>query len=321
LNLPAMFIVAVMGCLIGIGIKQAASFNTLMVIIKVGVILLFIACGVAFINKANWTPFIPENTGIFGQYGWSGIFRASGIMFFAFTGFDALSTVAQEAKNPQKDMPIGMLGSLGVSTICYILVVLVLTGVVSYTMLNVPDPIAVAVNAMGPSFIWLRFVIKIAILAGMTSVILVMLLGQTRIFYTMSHDGLLPKKFGKVSDKYHTPLFNTVIVTFAGMLLSGFLPVSILGQLTVMGALLAFALVCFAVLVLRFRQPLLHRPFKTPLFPWIPILGTLSCIVQMILLPSVVWMQLIGWLIIGYFIYFYYGQHHSKLRNPVPKKK
>lgn len=315
INLPAMFIIALMGFLISIGIKAAASFNNVMVVIKMGVILLFIVCGIAFVNSSNWVPFIPENTGVFGQFGYSGIFRGAGVVFFAFIGFDALSTLSQEAKNPQKDLPIGMLASLGISTICYIIVVLILTGIVSYKALNVPDPIAIAVDALGVGFLWLRFVVKIAILAGLTSVILVMLLAQSRIFYTMAHDGLLPKSFGNIHPKYHTPAFTTAIITVIAMVVTGIFPVGILGQIVNMGTLLVFAIVCFGVLVLRYSQPLLHRPFKTPFVPWIPLLGTLTCIMQMVLLPLVTWVQLVLWMIVGYIIYFFYGKKNSNLRR------
>jgi APA family basic amino acid/polyamine antiporter len=319
-NLPAMLIVAIMGCLVALGIKCAAGFNSVMVVIKMVVILLFIGCGIAFLKADNWQPFMPENTGVFGQFGWSGVFRGAGVVFFAFIGFDALSTLAQESKNPQRDLPIGMLGSLGISTIVYMIMALVLTGVVSYTLLGVSDPIAVAVNALGTKFIWLRYFVKVAILAGLTSVILVMILGQSRIFYTMSHDGLMPKLFGKVHPKLRTPFFTTIIVTLVGMLISGTFPVVILGQLTSMGALLAFAIVCFGVMVLRYTQPLLHRPFKVPFSPWVPLAGTLACVAQMVLLPGVTWVQLVIWMAIGWAIYYFYGRHHSKARNPVAKR-
>lgn len=321
INLPAMLIIALMGILVAVGIKAAASFNNLMVIIKLSVIALFVACGVAYINSDNLTPFVPQNTGTFGQFGFSGVLRGAGVVFFAFIGFDALSTMAQECRNPQKHMPIGMLGSLGISTLAYIFVGIVLLGVVSYTMLNVPDPIAVAVNALGPKFLWLRFVIKIAILAGLTSVVLVMLLGQARIFYTMSKDGLLPKPFSKISERFHTPFFSTVIVALVCLVLTGTFPVGILGQLTCMGALLAFAIVCFGILVLRYKQPTLHRPFKTPFVPWIPLAGTIACIIQMIALPGVTWVQFLIWMVIGCIIYFGYSIKHSKARALLKKKK
>jgi APA family basic amino acid/polyamine antiporter len=321
INVPAMVIVALIGALVAVGIRAAASFNNLMVIIKLGAIALFVACGVAFINLDNLTPFIPQNTGTFGEFGWSGILRGGGVVFFAFIGFDALSTMAQECRNPQKHLPIGMIGSLGISTLVYIIIGFVLLGIVSYTTLNVPDPITVAINALGPSFVWLRFVIKLAILAGLTSVVLVMILGQSRIFYTMSKDGLLPKSIAKISSRFQTPFLATIMVTLACMILAGIFPVAILGQLTSMGALLAFAIVCFGILVLRYKQPTLHRPFKTPFVPWIPLAGTLVCVIQMIALPGVTWVQFLIWMFIGCLIYFGYSVKHSKARAALVKKK
>ena len=315
LNLPAIIIIALIGWMVSVGVKTAAVLNNLLVFVKIGIILLFIACGVAYLKVDNWTPFIPANTGVFGEFGWSGIFRGAGIVFFAFLGFDAVSTLAQESKNPQKDMPIGMLGSLGICTVLYIVFGLVLTGVVSYTFLGVPDPIAVAVNALGPQFTWLRLIVKIAILAGLTSVILVMLMGQARVFYAMAQDGLIPKVFGTISQKFRTPLFTTVVVTLVGMGIAGFLPVDILGQLTSMGALFVFGMVCFGILILRFTQPNLHRPFRTPFTPWVPLLGTLSCFFLMVLMPGVTWLQLLAFMVIGCLFYFMYGRHHSKLQK------
>jgi APA family basic amino acid/polyamine antiporter len=288
-----------------------------MVVIKLAVVVLFIGCGIAYISADNLTPFIPENTGNFGQYGVSGIIRGAGVVFFAFIGFDALSTLAQEAKNPQKDLPRGMLGSLSICTIIYIVVALVMTGLVSYKMLNVSDPIAVAINVLGPKFLWLRLFIKVAILAGLTSVVLVMMLGQTRILYTMAHDGLLPAKLHKLSDKTRTPLFTTAVVTLVAMVIAGLFPVGILGQLVSMGTLLVFAIVCFGVLVLRYRQPSLHRPFKVPFAPWIPLIGAIASFVHMLFLPGVTWIQLIVWLAIGCYVYFKYSIHHSKVRRGV----
>lgn len=315
MNLPAMGLVLLIGGLVAVGIKAAASFNNLMVLVKFLIIILFIACGVAYIKSDNLIPFIPENTGIFGNYGYSGILRGAGVVFFAFIGFDALSTLAQEARNPQRDLPIGMLASLGISTGIYILVAIVLLGVVNYTLLGVPDPIAVAVNALGSQFIWLRYVIKFLILASMTTVVLVMVIGQTRIFYTMAHDGLLPRAFGSISLRFRTPLFTTCVVTILCLVLAGIFPVGLLGKMTAMGALLAFAIVCFGVLVLRYKQPTLHRPFKTPFVPWVPLAGTLACVAQMVLFPGVSWMQFILWMAIGCVIYFTFGATHSYARN------
>ncbi len=321
INLPAMLIIAVITVLLVVGIKESARFNNLMVITKVGVIILFVVIGFFFVKEANWTPFIPENTGEWGHFGFSGIFRAAGVIFFAYIGFDAVSTAAQEAKNPQKHMPIGILGSLGVSTVLYILVAIVLTGIVAYPQLLVPDPVAVGVNAMGENLFWLRPVVKIAAIAGLSSVILVMMLGQPRIFYSMSKDGLLPPFFSKVHPKYQTPYKSTIITGCVALVLGGVLPISILGELVSIGTLLAFTIVCVSIIFLRRSKPDIPRPFKTPLVPLIPILGALFCLIQMASLPLDTWLRLIIWMAVGVIIYFTYGIKKSKLRNIKPDGK
>jgi len=315
LNLPAMFVVAAITILLLIGIRESASFNNVMVVIKVFVILLFIGIGFMFVNKANWHPFIPKNTGVWGHYGWSGIFRGAAVIFFAYIGFDAVSTAAQEAKNPKRDMPIGILGSLGISTLLYILVAIVLTGIVSYTFLNVADPIAVGVNAMGSGLFWLRPIIKIAAIAGLSSVILVMLMGQPRIFFSMSKDGLLPPVFSKVHSRFKTPYVSTLITGFVALILAGILPINILGELVSIGTLLAFAIVCIGIIILRVKKPDIPRPFRTPWVPLIPILGAGICILQMLSLPWETWARLIIWMAVGFIIYFTYGIRKSRLRN------
>jgi APA family basic amino acid/polyamine antiporter len=301
--------------LLVIGIRESANFNNIMVVVKVSVIIIFIAIGFSFINTANWHPFIPKNTGEWGHFGWSGILRGAGVIFFAYIGFDAVSTAAQEAKNPQKHMPIGILGSLGISTILYILVAIVLTGIVSYTLLNVSDPVAVGVNAMGDRLFWLRPIIKIAAIAGLSSVILVMLMGQPRIFFSMSKDGLLPPVFSKVHPKYKTPYFSTILTGSVAMIFAGILPISILGELVSIGTLLAFAIVCVSILFLRYKRPELVRPFKTPFVPLVPILGAGICLLQMFALPGDTWVRLIVWMGIGLIIYFAYGIRNSKLQK------
>lgn len=314
-NLPAMIIIGLIAWLVSRGIQGAAFLNDILVIVKLGIILLFIGFGIAFINADNLVPFIPENSGVFGEFGWSGVIRGSGIVFFAFLGFDAVATLAQEAKNPQRDMPIGMIGSLVICTIAYIAFALVLTGVVSFRNLGVADPVGVAINAFGGNFAWLRYIVKFAILAGLSSVILVMMTALSRILYTMAHDGLLPKMFGKSHPKFRTPFITTWVNCAVAILIAGFFPVSILGQLTSMGALLIFAMVCFGVLILRFTQPTLHRPFKTPFTPWVPLAGTLSCLVLMFLMPAITWLQFLVVIALGCGFYFMYGAKHSTTRS------
>jgi APA family basic amino acid/polyamine antiporter len=315
MNLPAMFIVAAITILLVIGIKESANFNNVMVITKVGVIILFVVIGFYFVKSINWHPFIPKNTGEWGHFGWSGILRGAGVIFFAYIGFDAVSTAAQEAKNPQKHMPVGILGSLGVSTVLYILVAIVLTGIVAYPLLLVSDPVAVGVNAMGEKLFWLRPIVKIAAIAGLSSVILVMLLGQPRIFYTMSRDGLLPPIFSKVHPKFKTPYLSTILTGTVALILAGILPISILGELVSIGTLLAFTIVCIAIIFLRKSKPDIPRPFRTPFVPLIPLLGAGFCLLQMFSLPWDTWLRLIIWMAIGFIIYFTYGIRKSKLRN------
>ena len=315
INIPAMFIIAVLTTLLIFGIKESTNFNNIMVVTKVSVIILFICFGFMFIKTGNWHPFIPKNTGVWGHFGWSGIFRASAVIFFAYIGFDAVSTAAQEAKNPQRDMPIGILSSLGISTILYILMAIVLTGVVSYQFLNVEHPIAIGVDAMGKGMFWLRPIIKTAAIAGLTSVILVMLMGQPRIFFTMSKDGLLPPIFSIVHPKFQTPYVSQILTGFVAMLLAGMLPIKILGELVSIGTLLAFAIVCISVLILRRAKPDIKRPFRTPFVPVIPGLGALICVALMCSLPLDTWLRLIIWMAIGFVIYFSYGIKHSKQNN------
>ncbi|MEI7529842.1 MAG: amino acid permease, partial [Elusimicrobiota bacterium] len=312
-NLPAVLIVALVTGLLVVGIQESATVNDFAVFAKITVVILFIVFGVSYINAANWHPFMPANTGTFGQFGWSGVLRGAGVIFFAYIGFDAVSTVAQEARNPQKDMPIGILASLAVCTVLYIAVALVLTGIVSYKELLVPDPIAVGVNAAGPGLFWLRKFIKIGAIAGLSSVMLVLLLGQPRIFYAMSMDGLLPPLFSKVHPKFRTPYVTTIATGAVAALLGGFFPIGALAEMVSIGTLLAFAIVCASIIVLRRTHADLPRPFRTPWVPLVPALGVLITVVQMLFLPWATWLRLIVWMALGIAIYFFYGRHHSKL--------
>ncbi len=314
INLPALLVVGLAGWLLIKGIRSTANVNNIMVFIKLAVIILFVGCGVFYIKAKNLTPFIPPNTGSFGEFGISGVFRGAGVVFFAFLGFDVLATLAQEAHNPQKSVPRGMFGSLLICTIAYIVVSFVLVGIVPYTKLGVSNPVAVAVNALGPTFWWLRILIKVAILAGLFSVILAMLLSQSRIFYMMGRDRLLPHKFAEVSEKSHTPAFATIVLTAIGMVVSAFLPISLLGQAVSMTLLLAFGIVCVGVLVLRRTEPNLERPFRVRFLPLVSILGASTCLLQMLALPGLIWVQLLIWLLIGCLIYFGYSVRHSKIR-------
>jgi APA family basic amino acid/polyamine antiporter len=312
-NVPAAVIVLLVSIILIVGIRESAGFNSAIVVVKVAVLLLFIGFGVHYINRANWHPFIPPNTGKFGEFGWSGVLRGAGVIFFAFIGFDAVSTAAQEAKNPQKDMPRGILWSLVVCTFMYIAVALVLTGIVHYSKLNVPAPIALGVDSTGHK--WLRPVIKLGAIAGLSSTMLVMLLGQPRIFYSMSRDGLLPPLFSKVHPKFKTPYITTAMTGVVVALVAGLFPIATLTQLTSMGTLLAFVMVSIGVWRLRKTDPNLERPFRTPGMPWVPLLGALICVSQMIGLPLTTWARLVAWLAIGLVIYFVYGRASAARRR------
>ncbi len=327
-NLPAFIGIGAVTALLIVGVSESAKVNNIIVFIKVAVVLAFVVIGGFYVDTANWHPFIPENTAP-GVYGWDGIFRAASIIFFAYVGFEAVSTAAQEAKDPQKDMPFGILGSLLVCTILYIGVSAVLTGIVPYQQLGVADPMAVAVDKIGLG--WFAFLIKIGAILGLSSVMMVLIYGQTRIFYVMARDGLLPEVFSKVHAKFHTPHINTMLVGLLVAIAAGVTPIALLGDLVSLGTLLAFMIVCFSVLYLRKKQPDLHRPFKTPGAPLTPILGMITCgyLVYSIFFGGFfnltdsgreVLMYTGPYLLIGAAIYFLYGRRHSKLRlaqNPL----
>jgi APA family basic amino acid/polyamine antiporter len=319
-NICAAAIILLLTVILILGVQQSANVNTVVVIIKVSIILIFIAIAGHHVlthwsqAMANWHPFIPKSQG-YGHFGLSGIPRAAGVIFFAYIGFDAVSTAAQEAKNPQRDMPRGILGSLAICTVLYILVSGLLTGIVSYTMLNVPDPVAIGIDHTGVR--WGSFLVKLGAIAGLGSVMLVMLLGQSRIFYTMSRDGLLWQWAGKIHPRFRTPYISSIVVGLFVALFAGLVPINILGELVSIGTLLAFVIVCAGVWILRVRKPNLPRPFKTPLVPFVPIAGILVSLYMMISLPLSTWIRLLVWLLLGAIIYFAYGMKHSRVQQAI----
>jgi basic amino acid/polyamine antiporter, APA family len=312
-NLPAAAIVLLVTALLTIGIRESANANAVLVIIKSAVLVIFVVAGIAYVRRDNLVPFIPPNTGEFGSFGWSGVLRGAGVMFFAYIGFDAVSTASQEAKNPQRDLPIGILTSLVLCTVLYIAVAIVLIGIVPYSRLNVADPIAVGIDATGLT--WFSPVVKVSALFGLFSTILVQLLGQTRIFFAMSRDRLLPDIFSRVHPRFRTPHLSTLLVGIVVALGAGLLPLHLLSTLVSMGTLLAFVLVCLGIILLRRTAPDLPRPFRTPGMPWVPILGALACLVQMLALPLATWIRLVIWLAAGLIIYFVYGRKRAEQRR------
>lgn len=314
LNLPAVLIVLAVTLILIVGIRETSAVNAIIVAIKVVIILLFVAFCFPHVQPANWEPFIPPSIG-FGQFGWTGIMAGAGVIFYAYIGFDAVTTAAQETKNPQRDLPIGILGSLTICTILYVLVSLVLTGVVNYKQLDVPAPVAYAIQQVGPSVAWLRPLVELGAIAGITSVILVLLLGQPRIFYRMAADGLLPAVFSKVHAKFKTPHVTTTVTGIVAAILAGLFPIGVLSELVSIGTLLAFVIVCISVIVLRKTRPDVPRLFKAPLVPLVPIVGAILCLSQMVFLPPATWIRLLIWLIIGLAIYFGYGYRKSRLNR------
>lgn len=332
INIPAVFIVMVMSLVLMRGTRESAFVNGLIVALKVIVVLIFIALGWKYIHPENYKPYIPENTGKFGEFGFSGVVRAAAIVFFAYIGFDAVSTAAQEAKNPKRDMPIGILLSLGICTVLYILFAHVMTGVTSYTSFAGKDgiaPVAVAIDHMGsadasgvikPDYPWLNKAIILAILGGYASVILVMLMGQSRVFFSMSKDGLLPKVFSDVHPKFRTPAKSNLLFMLIVSIFAAFIPARVVGEMTSIGTLFAFILVCLGVIAMRKNMPDAPRAFRTPLVPLVPILGVATCLFMMVFLPLDTWIRLIVWMMIGFDIYLYYGMKHGKLNNGFAKR-
>jgi APA family basic amino acid/polyamine antiporter len=333
INLPAVFIIVLMSSLLIKGTKESAVVNTVIVALKISVVLVFIFLGWKYISSDNYTPYIPDNSGTFGEYGFSGIIRAAAIVFFAYIGFDAVSTAAQEAKNPKRDMPWGILGSLAICTVLYILFAHVMTGVTSYSSFAGKDgiaPVAIAIDKMGtadasgviqPDYPWLNKAILIAILAGYASVILVMLMGQSRVFFSMSKDGLIPKIFSAVNPTTQTPAKNNLLFMLFVSLFAAFVPARVVGEMTSIGTLFAFILVCIGIWVMRKKMPELPRSFKTPLVPLVPILGIVTCLFMMVFLPMDTWIRLLVWMLIGMDIYLAYGAKHSHLGNGTTTRK
>lgn len=310
----AALIVLVMTAVLAVGIQESARVNAAIVVIKVSVIVVFIGACAAFVQPSNWTPFVPENAGEFGRYGYSGILRGAAVVFFAYMGFDSVTTAAQEAKNPQRDLPIGILGSLAGCTVLYILVAIVLTGVVRYTELNVPDPIAVGVDATGLG--WLSPLIKLGAICGLSSVVLVGMLAQSRIFYTMANDGLLPPWVARIHPRFRTPYLTTLVTGTLIALLAAVTPIVVLGELVSMGTLLIFVIVCAGIIILRRTRPDLPRPFRTPGSPVVPLLGVVTCAYLMYGLPGDTWLRLLLWMGAGLVVYASYGWRHSQARRP-----
>ena len=313
INLPAVVLIGLMTTLLVIGIKESANFNNLIVFLKVGIVFAVIGFGSMYVKTANWSPLIAPNTGTFGQFGISGIIRAAAVVFFAYIGFDAVSTAAQEAKNPQRDVPIGILLSLGICTVLYIAMSMVMTGLAPYSTLNVPHPVSVAIEAVGPALAWLSWIVNLGAVLGLASVVLVMLMAQPRIFFSMSRDGLLPPAFSKVHPKFRTPYIPQILTGLVAAVVAGLLPVGLLGELVSIGTLLAFVIVCIGVIVLRRRSPDMARPFKTPWVPLVPILGVINCFGMMMFLPLDTWYRLVIWMAIGIIVYFAYSKSRSKL--------
>lgn len=333
INIPAMLIVVLMSLFLIRGTEGSSIFNGFIVFLKIAVILIFVVLGWQFIQVENYTPYIPENTGKLGEYGFSGILRGAAVVFFAFLGFDAVSTAAQETKNPKRDMPIGILVSLLVCTLLYVLFAHVMTGVAHYTEFGGQQgiaPVAVAIEHMGapdasgviqPAFPWLNKAIILAILFGYCSVIMVTLMAQSRVFLSMSHDGLLPPFFSKIHSKFRTPAHSNVLFMILVGLMAAFIPAQVAGEMTSIGTLFAFTLVCAAILIVRKTMPNVHRAFKTPFVPAVPILGILTCLCMMCFLPADTWIRLVLWMLIGLDIYACYGIKHSKLEGHVPNRK
>ena len=313
MNLPALLITLFVTCILVVGVKESARFNAVIVVVKVLVVLAFILCAFPFIHPENWHPFIPANAGP-GKFGIEGIIAGASSVFFAYIGFDAVSTAAQECKNPQRDLPIGILGSLSICTILYILVALILTGVVHYPELNVAHPVALGAHATGLR--WLEVFVELGAIAGLSSVMVVMLMGQPRVFYSMAHDGLFPKAAAKIHPTFGTPWITTIITGSLCAIGGALFPIDVLAEMCNIGTLFAFVLVCLGVMILRVKRPEIQRGFRVPGGTYlVPILGVVSCGTLMVKSSFASQERLVYWMLVGLFIYFLYGRHHSVLQK------
>lgn len=312
INLPAVAVVLVMTALLVVGIRESATANALFVVLKVGVILAVIFVGAFYVHPENWHPFIPPNAGESGLFGWSGVLRGAGVIFFAYIGFETVSTCAQETRNPQRDLGFSILMALLICTALYVAMAGVMTGLARYTELNVADPIIVALDRGGSALNWLKPLVSAGAVVGLASTILMSVYGQSRIFYTMAQDRLLPPIFSRLHARFRTPAWGIVVVGVACALIAGLLPLDILGELVSIGTLLAFAIVCLGVLVLRHREPAAARGFRCPGSPLVPIIGIAGCVYLMFSLPRDSWWRLLLWLLAGTLIYLFYGIRHSR---------
>ena len=314
MNAPAVLIVLALSAVCYVGIQETARVTNFMVALKIGVILIFVVAGLKFISPSNWHPYIPQNTGTFGHFGWSGVMQGAGIIFFSYVGFDTASTTALEARNPQRDLPLGIMGTLIISTVLYMAMAAVITGMISYTHLNVAAPVAAALDAH-PALSWLRSLVILGTIIGMTSVILTSILGQPRILLSMADDGLLPPAMSRCHPRFKTPHVSTAVTGIGAAVIAGIFPLDVLADLISIGILLAFAVVCLGVLVMRYTRPDVHRPFRVP-WAWLLCpLGAAVCFGMTYFLSNATWIRLVVWTVIGGLIYLFYGFRHSKLRS------
>jgi APA family basic amino acid/polyamine antiporter len=315
INLPAVLVTAACTLVLLAGLRTSAWVNNIIVVAKVSAVLVVVVVGAGYVHTALWHPYVPANTGTFGVYGWSGVFQGTAILFFAYIGFDTVSTMGQEARNPQRTVPLSLLLGLGICAVLYLLVSFVVTGLVGYHDLDVPDPMYLALDRAGPAVLWAKYLVGFVAVVGLVSVLLVTLMGQVRIFYAMGRDGLLPEAFARVHPKTRTPHIGTLVTGVVSCIAAGFLPLALLGDIISMGTLLAFGIVCGGVLVLRRTRPDLRRPFKAPGGLWVPLAGALCCAGLMLTLPKLAWIGFVLWLLMGTTVYALYGATRSHLQR------